>query len=190
MKKFLVVLAVAVNSVVIGQNPVKPLASINVTLTKSILDSISEFQNRPIDELYEASNFLILINQYREYLGVTPLILDTLLCNAAANQAEYMSKTKKCGHIQTTPGFETMIDRIIKFNTNFDKSNSYFAENCLNSVLIDCVFRNRSISELSLDRWANSSGHNRNMINPKFNKIGISFKIVDGMIYATTVFSM
>ncbi len=190
MKNLILSLGLLLSGLVVGQTPVNLMEPVTIMITKPMLDSISEFLNQPVNESNEGSNFLILINQYREHIGVPPLILDTLLCNAAENQAEYMAKTNICGHTQPTHGFETMFDRIKKFNPNFNDAYAYVAENCLINNLINCYFKDKTISELSLDVWTKSSGHNRNMIDPKFKKIGISFKIVNKKIYATTVFSI
>jgi uncharacterized protein YkwD len=92
------------------------------------------------------------INQYRIEKGLTPLSSDKTLSKAAKNHSRYMDKKNVLNHAD--------------FNERFRQSKrSLCAEN---------VGWNYTTPESQFKAWKNSQDHNKNMLNKRTRRAGIS----------------
>lgn len=162
MKKFLVVLAVAVSSVGFGQ-------VIQITKQKHI-DALT-YSNSDLDIKQFESELLNLINAYRNEHGLSKLDLDSNLHKAALVQSEYMVSINKVTHVNSNSDFSNFSKRIIYF---LEGQKKYSVENCCTGNLYLCFIEGLSPAQQIFDLWKNSPGHNANMLNLNINKIGVS----------------
>ena len=190
MKKLFFILNIILINSSFSQNPAKQVKAIDVLVTQQTFDSIAAFKKANADMKKAEAEFLILINQYRKYYGLNAVELDQTLCLAAKNQCEYMKRKKKSGHIQTTPGYETLALRVEKFDPTIAMRPYHLGENCLRTDFTHAFYRNRTVAQDILDLWVYSKDHDKTQREPVFNKIGISILAdSEGKIYATTVYS-
>lgn len=112
---------------------------------------------------------LLLINNHRANNKLKPLIMDSVLNDVAYSHSAWMNKTSEFSHIgeDGTDPFQ----RCENFKTECEAENIAFALNQGPSKYFEL--------------WKSSPGHNANMLNSDYTKIGIGIK--NG--YATTVFS-
>jgi len=121
---------------------------INISACSSDLDS-------------EKSNFLALINQYRQDNGVAPLKISSALTTAAQLHSEDMAAHNYFSH-DSLDG-RTPIDRMRAAGYNY---NTYYGENIAAGT---SLYTAQSV----FNAWKSSPGHNANMLNPDFVVIGI-----------------
>jgi len=118
---------------------------------------------------------LNLTNKERIKRGIPPLILDPILSNIAQHHSEEMAKYEKVSHISPVYGYD------------LKKRVGYTFP--LLKPLGENVASGRSIPEIHR-LFMESLGHRRNILNPKFSRIGIGIaKRGRFVIYVTEIFS-
>ena len=116
---------------------------------------------------------LRLINQERTSRGAQPLQLDERLSEAARVHAEEMAERKQLSH--RFPDEPRLQDRLAKTGVPFDS----VAEN---------VAHSGSAANAHVELM-NSSGHRTNILNPKYNAVGIGVIERDNHVYVTQDFA-
>lgn len=107
----------------------------------------------------EESEFLKIINDYREQNGVQPLKISDPLNNASIWMSKDMADNNYLNH--TDSRGKSLRERMIEFGyTNYKTIGENIAAgyNTANKVF---------------EGWKKSEGHNRNMLNPNYTEIGI-----------------
>lgn len=135
--------------------------------------SESDSDNTSDDDPYLAE-VVRLVNIERDKAGVSPLIMDSKLNEAAAiragETAELFSHTRPDG----SQWYEVLREN--------DISYSACAEN------IAAGYRS---PEIVVENWMKSAGHKTNILNPKYSKIGVGHYIADDIYgdYWTQLFT-
>jgi uncharacterized protein YkwD len=101
--------------------------------------------------IYE-QELLNYINQYRVKKGLTPLSSDMNLRKEAKNHSQYMDKNSALNHAD--------------FNDRFRQSKR--------SLCVENVGWNYTTPESQFKAWKNSQDHNKNMLNKRTRRAGIS----------------
>jgi len=99
-----------------------------------------------------------LTNEYRMQLGIRPLAINERLVRAARKHSAEMTALHYFGHHSPKPENRTPTLRCRK-----QGYKHFRGENCAYGTGAAGAFRG----------WYNSSGHHRNMVNPKANEIGV-----------------
>jgi uncharacterized repeat protein (TIGR02543 family) len=131
----------------------------------------------PVDVEKEKSDFLALINQYRQANGKAPLKISGALTTAAQLHSQDMADRNYFNH--TSLDGRTFVDRIRAAGYAY---NTYIGEN---------IAAGYFAAQGVFDGWKSSPGHNANMLNPNYVVIGIGIAENDGSkykIYWTTDF--
>jgi uncharacterized protein YkwD len=121
-------------------------------------------QELSIDEASERE-VLVLINKERDAVGLNKLSLDTEIVSVARTHATDMWERKYFGHV--SPEERDAGDRLTEAEVNYD----YAGENLALAPTV-------STAHVGL---MNSEGHRENILEPKFNKVGVG--VIDNGIY-------
>jgi uncharacterized protein YkwD len=193
MKNFITISFLLLSNFIFSQseinNPSKPIVGITMNNpTKNYLDSALTFSKKDIDKTSVEGEFLFVLNSYRKFYGLDPVVLDLNLSRAAEIQAKYQAENQVVSHTNTNKIFEYPYNRIESVGIT-DQSRSM--EICVKVKKIISFYRGRTISEEALDRWVNSVSHNDAMLWGDAKRVGISFyqsPSENGDVYATVVF--
>jgi uncharacterized protein YkwD len=193
MKNVLTILVLFLIQVVFGQdsivNPYKPIEKIEiVNPTDSYLDSSFAFSKKDMDKNSTEKEFLNLLNEYRKFYGLDPVVLDSELSKAAEIQAKYQAENQTVSHYNMNKQYEFPSDRIKSVGAD---DFTRVKEICVEVQKMIAFHRGRSISQESLDRWVYSPRHNEAMLWKDAKKVGISFvqsEKIKSKVYATVVF--
>lgn len=107
-----------------------------------------------------------LVNQERVAQGKKKLVVDETLCEIAQQRAHDLTEY----YSHTRPNGDSCFELFDEYDYDFY------------SVGENIAAGQRSESEVVTD-WLNSPGHRRNIMNQKFNKIGIGFVKDEDSIY-------
>ncbi len=150
-----------------GENPDDSSTGGNVDISndESLLASArvntvtySEFANRVLE----------LVNIERANAGVSPLVLDEALCNAANMRAIEMDRTREFSH--TRPDGGSCFDV-------YDICNVEWQFTCGENIAAGL-----STPEDVMRAWMDSKGHKANILNPEFTKMGLGYS--EGVYWA------
>ena len=120
---------------------------------------IEKYNSIAVREMSSAVRELLRItNGYREMYRHRPLAIAAVVCNAAQGHAEEMSKLGYFSHTSPTPGRRTPFDRMRLAGYNYGVSENI----ATNSSALGAHHA-----------WLGSSGHHRNMLNPRHQEIGV-----------------
>lgn len=125
-------------------------------------------KNAKVNEIFE-NHLYVLVNEERKKAGIPLLERDTALRNVAREHSDDMFKKGYFSHINLEN--ESPFDRIRKHHINYLTAGE-------NLALAQTV-------EIAHTGLMNSPGHKKNLLNPKFRKIGIG--ILDGGINGVMV---
>lgn len=114
-----------------------------------------------------------LINEERTKQGLKPLEMDERLSEAARVHSQNMARLKQLSH--QFPGEPKLQDRLARTGVPFDA----VAENVAHSGSVGDAHE-----ELML-----SSGHRANILNPRYNAVGVGVVDVKGHLYITQAFA-
>lgn len=101
---------------------------------------------------------LRVTNAYRAMFRHRPLALVANVCSAAQGHADEMSTLGYFAHMSPTPGRKTPTDRMRLAGYNFGVTE--------NIALTDSA-------RGAHDAWCRSSGHHRNLLNPRHTELGV-----------------
>lgn len=194
MKNYITLIFIFIVNIIYSQdtklNPVNEYGKIIISNPSSLfIDSMITFVGIDMDQQKTTEEFLILLNDYRGFYGLSPVTMDSKLSIAAKIQAKYQSDNQIVSHNNPTNGFETQIDRMRYVGIILE--NGISREIC-NGVKKENAFcRNRTIAQESLDKWAHSPPHNDAMLWVDAKIVGISFSQSTknkGEVYVTVLF--
>jgi uncharacterized protein YkwD len=130
------------------------------------------------------------INELRVKKRVSPLIADSILQKAAKFHSDYMIKSGKLTHIESSLKAKTPDKRVRMFDGN---EFVYIGENVLCSRPQETQFTKTQLETLSIEMfesWVESKGHYKNMVDPEYQytDFGFSLQKRTGVVFATQVF--
>jgi len=115
------------------------------------------------------SEFLELINRYRQENGMAPLKVSGALAVAAQLHSEDMAAQNYFSH--TSLDGRTFVDRIRQAGYTY---NTWLGEN---------IAAGYDTAQAVFEAWRSSTGHNANMLNPNFVVIGIGIAYNSSSLY-------
>ncbi|HOX30030.1 MAG TPA: CAP domain-containing protein [Candidatus Paceibacterota bacterium] len=137
-----------------------------------------------------ANSLLELINQHRATNGIGPLTIDPIMSQAAQEHSEWMNRTGQFAH--NCPG-ETIFDvraaawggtaaeNIGQATISTATETRCWGSQCTTTITITVDGSPQDF----FGGWKNSLGHNTNMLNPVYTRIGIGLAGIN----ATTDFA-
>ena len=117
-----------------------------------------------------AQEVLTLTNQARQQAGLRPLVLDARLSQAAQQHSLEMDRLHYFGHASPLPEFATLSRRIQEVGCYGLSS----AEN----LHREQGYAPRLAAANAVKAWLHSPQHRRNLLNPKFNRMGLGISRV------------
>ena len=194
MKNYITLIFIFIVNIIYSQdtkiNPVNEYGKIIISNPSSLfIDSMITFVGIDMDQQKTTEEFLILLNDYRGFYGLSPVTMDSKLSIAAKIQAKYQSDNQIVSHNNPTNGFETQIDRMRYVGIILE--NGISREICNGIKKENAFCRNRTIAQESLDKWAHSPPHNDAMLWVDAKIVGISFSQSTknkGEVYVTVLF--
>ena len=164
MKKLFLVFSVIVHYVVLSQNNVTQITYQQHLDAKTKSTSIFDYK------AFEAS-VIVRINEYRIQHGLSALVFDSTLYQAADYQAVYMAVINEVTHYNETPGFEGISQRVEFF---MKQSPKIIAECSTNSSLYSNFIKNIPHDQSIFELWKNSKPHNNILLRNDITKIAVS----------------
>ena len=194
MKNYITLIFIFIVNIIYSQdtkiNPINEYGKIIISNPSSLfIDSMITFVGIDMDQQKTTEEFLILLNDYRGFYGLSPVTMDSKLSIAAKIQAKYQSDNQIVSHNNPTNGFETQIDRMRYVGIILE--NGISREICNGIKKENAFCRNRTIAQESLDKWAHSPPHNDAMLWVDAKIVGISFSQSTknkGEVYVTVLF--
>jgi Cysteine-rich secretory protein family len=114
------------------------------------------------------------LNRSRSEAGLSPLKIDPHLTEAAREHSRRMAKRRKLGHV--LPGEPSVADRIAATGLTFNRSGE--------NVAYHSEFNGLH------PQWMASEGHRENILEPRYNAVGIGVvQSSDGLYWATQDFA-
>ncbi|MFD1956239.1 CAP domain-containing protein [Paenibacillus thailandensis] len=107
-----------------------------------------------------AAQVVDLVNKERKAAGLPALKSDPLLTKVAVAKAKDMDVNNYFSH--TSPTYGSPFDMMTEFGVKY----SYAGEN---------IASGQKTPQEVMDAWMNSEGHRKNILNPKFTKIGVGY---------------
>jgi uncharacterized protein YkwD len=128
----------------------------------------------------EEQRFVDLVNQERALRGLRTLKVDPVLIDVSRGHSKEMSDKNYFDHNSPTPGMRTALDRylsVVKRRPTW----ALIGENLFYCSIVDV---NRGHTCLM-----DSKGHRDNILNPKFERIGVGiYKSEAGEFWVTEMF--
>lgn len=142
-------------------------------------EDINEYDSITINNIQNENTYTDLINEvyeitnnYRSLVGVSSLILDSSLVEAASIRAKELSDSFSHTRPNGSSCFTVLSELGISYGTA--------GEN---------IAAGYSSSQSVMEGWRSSSGHYQNIISSKFKKIGIGVNIINNQYYWVQIFS-
>jgi hypothetical protein len=127
------------------------------------------------------SRIVEMCNQVRRQHGLGPLEVSLHLQKAAKSHSSQMWDGKFFGHVNPARPSDTLSHRLHVAGLASLSS----AEN-----LFRCEgYEQKRLAEIAVASWLSSPGHRANLLNPKFNRIGVGVCGQQGKYYFTQDFS-
>ena len=126
-----------------------------------------------------AFDLIKLINDYRASKGLQPLVIDHTLMDLSQNYTEYLDSI---GLISHTADGQYPWDRIAESGFVHEAG---LTGSAIGNENLHFGYSSRDgydDPQGALQGWIDSSGHNRNMLNPEWDRVGIGYK--DGLYTA------
>lgn len=141
-----------------------------------------------------AKRFHELLNAYRAQKKLPALEWNEACFLAAHNHNQWMAMRSSLSHEQNSrnvvftgvqPG-----DRLGFVLQGSPLHFSWSAENCLQSNVDNMLAISiEAVAAGALEQWRTSPGHNANMLGKNHGSCATAFKIVDGLVWGTTLFA-
>lgn len=117
------------------------------------------------------------VNEYRVSLGLNKVEFDSVCYKAAECQANYQMVNKVCGHLQKTPGFETMGQRLKFFGRrNYSFAGEVCAAIAVNVKIGDTTYYEKLATKI-VEGWKESPSHNEVLMDPHYKYAAVCCKI-------------
>lgn len=117
---------------------------------------------------------LDLVNKERTSRGLSPLTLDSNLCDVATKKAQDMATKNYFDH--TSPTYGSPFDMMSRFGVSYRTAGENIA-------------KGQKTPEEVMNAWMNSPGHRANILNPDFTKLGLGVaKDSNGTLYWSQMF--
>lgn len=141
---------------------------------------------KKLDEKRLADLIFEGINEVRKEQKLPALTQDAILFDAAQFHAEYLVKAGKLTHYQTKDKYKKPVNRVRAFGGK----HSVVAENVAYQQFESGTRTYEELAKKFVRQWVKSSGHYRNIINPKVNESGVAVGVdtKTGKVYAVQVF--
>lgn len=117
-----------------------------------------------------AQQVLNLSNQARRLAGLSPLSLDPRLCQAAQQHAQEMDSLRYFGHTSPLQEFATLAKRINLFG--------YYGLSSGENLHREQGYAATGAAQRAVRDWLESPQHRKNLLNPKFNRMGVGISRV------------
>ena len=117
------------------------------------------------------------VNNARRRHGLRALGRVEFLDKIATGHATHMWKRKRCDH-------DRIGDRIRMIEQG--AGLHYIAENCF---MYPTNKWNDHVATKIVERWMKSAGHRKNILNPRFTRTGIGWRLKNGYFYAVQIFT-
>jgi uncharacterized protein YkwD len=128
----------------------------------------------------QEQRFVDLVNRERWWQGMSQLQIDAVLVKAARAHSREMADLNYFDHYSPTPGLQTGMERYLAA-LGHRPSWAYLGENLFYCSIVDV---NRGH-----DRLMKSPGHRANIMNPRFDSIGVGiYESADGQFWVTQMF--
>ena len=128
----------------------------------------------------EEQRFTNLVNSERAANGLKVLELDTLLVQVGRNHAKEMCDKNYFNHMSPTPRLKTPLDRYLA-SIQTRPGRLSLGENLFYCSIVDVNRGHMCLME--------SPGHRANILNPKFDRIGVGvYKSPSGEFWVTEMF--
>lgn len=115
---------------------------------------------QPSTTLQFDQQVLQLVNSERANAGLSPLSMDSNLCNMALVKAQDLINNNYFEH--TSPTYGSPFDMMKKFQINYDAAGENIA-------------KGQPTPEQVMNDWMNSEGHRANILSSSFKNIGIGY---------------
>jgi len=128
----------------------------------------------------EEMRFVELVNQERASRGLRQLTINPVLVEAARKHSEEMGRLSYFSHNSPTQGLRTAMDRYLA-ERGSRPSWALVGENLFYCSIVDV--------ERGHEALMNSEGHRANILEPRFESIGVGAYITEsGEFYVTEMF--
>ena len=139
---------------------------------------------RAEDELISIENEIFrLVNVERQRYGLSSLLYDSKVVNAARQHSKAMADWNFFDHTSLIPGYETLEDRYEKAGIT--------GWNCIAENIFSCSGYSgvQKIAQVMVNGWMNSEGHRENILDQNLTHTGVGVaKSSSGTYYATQDF--
>lgn len=150
----------------------------NFSSTARDMPRIAIVEQAPVTT--EEQRFVDLVNSERWSRGMSQLVVDPELVKTARAHSKEMADKAYFDHDSPTPGLRTAMDRYLRV-CGTRPSWAYLGENLFYCSVVDV---NRGH-----DRLMKSESHRANILNPKFERVGVGiYESADGQFWVTQMF--
>lgn len=126
------------------------------------------------------TRFVDLVNKERAGRGLSQLVIDPTLVQVARGHSEEMAEKNYFSHTSPTPGIKTPLDRYLALEKH-RPAWALIGENLFYCSVVDVDRGHVALM--------NSKGHRDNILEPKFERIGVgAFVDRKGQFYVTETF--
>ena len=155
-------------------------ANFSSTVQEAPVATVAIVSPAPDQMVSEEQRFVDLVNFERWSRGMDQLRIDPVLVRAARAHSREMAAKDYFDHYSPTPGLETAMDRYLEA-LGGRPDYAYLGENLFYCSITDV---NRGH-----DRLLRSSPHRENILNGRFDHIGVGvYKAPDGEFWVTEMF--
>ena len=141
---------------------------------------------KKFDEAQLADLIFEQINEVRVKQKIPVLTKDAILYEAAEFHGEYLVNNGKLTHYQTKDKYKKPVNRVRAFGGK----HNVVAENVAYQQLQNASITYQELAEEFVSQWVKSSGHYKNIINPRVNQsaVAVTVDVKAGKVYAVQVF--
>lgn len=185
----LLLCAVILGTTTLSKSQTYTYKDVNQLLVKAERDSVAYI------ERLAALEFHKLINQYRKENDLNEIKWNETLWIATINHNTWMDNASNLSHHQkSNTKYFTGISpgNRLDFAAGGDADISWSGENALYNYSSYGKSKEeiaKNIAQRSFNQWQNSPGHNKNMLGKSHGSHGVAFKITDGRVWGTDLFS-
>ncbi|MBM4301064.1 MAG: CAP domain-containing protein [Deltaproteobacteria bacterium] len=128
-----------------------------------------------------------LTNEARRKNGLPSLDSDNDLAVKARAKSDDMLTNNYFSH--TSPEGKTLKDRFQEEKPASIRNISRIGENIYMGAKLDYSTDIKTQARLIVDGWMTSPGHRKNILDPRYNRMGVGVAAKDKMCYATQIFA-